>query len=90
MVDLDAIKVVLKRLETGSMVSNSLVNEASDQLKLAEEKFNCPAQSGPTNTTQAEIAAIVERHDNAMNMGYLDHGLEVKLWDELRQLSAVR
>lgn len=50
MVDLDAIKVVLSRLERGWMVSTSLVKEASDQLKLAEEKFNSAAQSGPTNS----------------------------------------
>lgn len=49
MFDLDAIKIVLSRLERGWMVSTSLVKEASDQLKLAEEKFNSAAQSGPAN-----------------------------------------
>lgn len=57
------------------------LNPPTEETKV--EKFTS------TNTIKAEIAAIVERRDNAVKMGYLDNGLENKLWDEFRQLSAV-
>jgi len=40
MIDLDAIRVVLNRLKNGMSISDSLLAEACNQLKNAEEKLN--------------------------------------------------
>ena len=66
------------------------VLKTSNDIESPANSVSVASGQGTANTTQAEIAAIVERHDGALNLGYLDHGLDVKLWDELRQLSAVR
>lgn len=39
MADLDAIRVVLRRVEKGYLVSGSLLKTATDQLNIMEEKF---------------------------------------------------
>lgn len=87
MVDLDAIKVVLSRLERGRMVSTALVKEASDQLKLAEEKFNSAA-STPNQQLKAELAALVREYDAAGSQRYSLDNFD-RVIDKLRQLSAV-
>ena len=60
-------------------------------LEALVEKFNCSAQSGPTNTTQAEIAVIFLDHFSVDASGKVCgvHDIE-DLGNKLRQLSAVR
>ena len=64
MVDLDAIKVVLQRLDKGLECSDTLVATARDQLKLVEEKFTSHNTGSPKLPTLVEVCAELQRRSD--------------------------
>jgi len=85
-----------------AVLSKSLPNRTPDELyrylirlanvamppksELAESQNSTSTNKHMEQGLKSQIIAVVERRVNAQKMGYLDSGLERKLWDELREL----
>lgn len=65
MVDLDAIKVVLQRVDKGLECSDTLVATARDQLKLVEEKFT----SHNKQSTPCYCSCHANKHNEPLKGG---------------------
>ena len=70
----------------GETFSLEIMYPVRRKINTAESQNSTSTNKHMEQGLKSQIIAVVERRVNAQKMGYLDSGLERKLWDELREL----